>query len=156
MSDIRNQARERALLRLRRHAEVLATAFKLPLQSIEAESERVRRRYGICYADGSIKIRLHQLRADDLLKYSVMVDTLCHELAHLRHFDHGRRFWRLYRRIREYAQRHGIYRPGPEPAAPKPTPFQSLPAAITRAAPRPMAEGSRSRRPASPVQLELF
>ena len=151
MSDSGTRRATRALLRLRRHAEVLATAFAA-LQSIEAESERVRRRYGICYADGSIKIRLHQLRADDLLKYSVMVDTLCHELAHLRHFDHGRRFWRLYRRIREYAQRHGIYRPGPEPAAPKPTPFQSLPAAITRAAPRPSPAAPRSP---APVQLEL-
>ena len=110
-------ARERALSRLRRHAELLACAFDLPLQAIDAESERVRSRYGICYADGSIKIRLHRLREPDLLKYSVMVDTLCHELAHLRHFDHGRRFWRLYRRIRDYAQRHGIYRPGPEPVA---------------------------------------
>ena len=147
MSDARNQARERALHRLRRHAEVLAGAFDLPLGAIDAESERVRSRYGICYADGRIKIRLHRLRDSDLLKYSVMVDTLCHELAHLRHFDHGRRFWRLYRRIREYAQRHGIYKPGPEPAAPKTVPFQSLPGAITRAVPR------KSR---GPVQLDLF
>jgi predicted metal-dependent hydrolase len=147
----RERARERALTHLRKHAEVLATAFDLPLQSIEAESERVRRRYGICYADGRIRIRLHQLRAPDLLKYSVMVDTLCHELAHLRHFDHGRRFWRLYRRILEYARRHGIYRPGPEATAPQPTPFQALPAAITRAAPLP-----RAARPAPQVQLDLF
>jgi len=150
-SDPRNDARVRALTHLRRHAEVLATAFDLPLQSIDAESERVRRRYGICYADGRIRIRLHQLRAPELLKYSVMVDTLCHELAHLRHFDHGRRFWRLYRRILEYARRHGIYRPGPEPTAPRPTPFQALPAAITRAAPTP-----RAARQAPQVQLELF
>jgi predicted metal-dependent hydrolase len=147
LSDPRNQARERALLRLRRHAEILASAFDLPLGSIDAENERVRSRYGICYADGSIKIRLHRLRDPDLLKYSVMVDTLCHELAHLKHFDHGRRFWRLYRRIRDYAQRHGIYRPGPEPAAARQVPFQSLPEAVTRAAPR---------RPPSQVQLELF
>jgi predicted metal-dependent hydrolase len=147
VSDPRNQARERAITRLRKHAEVLAEAFDLPLGSIDAESERVRSRYGICYADGRIKIRLHRLRDPDLLKYSVMVDTLCHELAHLRHFDHGRRFWRLYRRIREYAQRHGIYRPGPEPVAPRATAFEALPPAITRAAPR---------RPPGPVQLELF
>ena len=147
MSDARSQARERALYRLRRHAELLASAFDLPLGSIDAENERVRRRYGICYADGSIKIRLHRLREPDLLKYSVMVDTLCHELAHLRHFDHGRRFWRLYRRIREYAQRHGIYKPGPEAACPRTVPFQNLPEAITRAEPR---------RPRGAIQLELF
>ena len=73
----------------------------------------MKRRYGICYADGRIRIRLHQVRGSDVLKYSVMVDTLCHELAHLRHFNHGRRFWQFYRRILAYAARQGIYRPGP-------------------------------------------
>jgi predicted metal-dependent hydrolase len=131
--------------RLRRHAALLASAFDLPLHSIEPESERVTRRYGICYADGRIRIRLHRVRSSDVLKYSVMVDTLCHELAHLRHFNHGRRFWQLYRRILAYARRHGIYRPGPEAALAPPAPFRTLPAAIQRAAPRP-----------APAQLDLF
>jgi Protein of unknown function DUF45 len=140
-------ARQRAIDRLRRHAAQLASAFDLPLHSIEPESERVTRRYGICFADGRIRIRLHQLRSNDVLKYSVMVDTLCHELAHLRHFNHGRRFWQFYRRILAYAARQGIYRPGPEaPLAPA-TPFRSLPASIQSAAPRP--------RP-TPAQLDLF
>jgi predicted metal-dependent hydrolase len=152
LSDALQQARERALERLRRHALLLAHAFDLPLRSIDAESPRVRRRYGICYADGRIRIRLHQLRAPDLLKYSVMVDTLCHELAHLRHLNHGQRFWRLYRRILAYARRHGIYRPGPEPTAPREVvAFETLPLAITRAAPREPV-----RRPAPQGQLELF
>ncbi len=140
-------ARDRAIERLRRHAALLASSFDLPLLSIEPESERVKRRYGICYADGRIRIRLHQLRGTDVLKYSVMVDTLCHELAHLRHFNHGRRFWQLYRRILAYAGRQGIYRPGPEtPLAPS-TPFRSLPAAVQRAVPRPAP---------APAQLDLF
>ncbi|MFI5314329.1 MAG: M48 family metallopeptidase [Myxococcota bacterium] len=139
------------MLRLRRHALVLAQAFDLPLRSVDAEGPRVRRRYGICFADGRIRIRLHQLRADELLKYSVMVDTLCHELAHLRHLNHGQRFWQLYRRILGYARRHGIYRPGPESPPPRVTPFQGLPAAVTRAAPRALPPRS------SPSgQLELF
>ena len=149
MSDALHDARARALERLRRHALVLAHAFDLPLRSIDAESPRVRRRYGICYADGRIRIRLHQLRANELLKYSVMVDTLCHELAHLRHLNHGRRFWQLYRRILAYARRHGIYRPGPEPVQAPATSFRALPQAIQRAEPRP------APRPAS-TQLELF
>jgi metallopeptidase YgjP-like protein len=120
----------------------------------------VRRRYGICFADGRIRIRLHQVRAPELLKYSVMVDTLCHELAHLRHLNHGQRFWRLYRRILAYARRHGIYRPGPEKTdgaasplrpAPRITPFTGLPAAVTRAAPRALAPRSLPT-----GQLELF
>lgn len=149
MTDLDRQARERAIERLRRHGAVLAEAFRLPLVSIDPESPRVRRRLGICYADGRIRIRLHSLRSADLLKYSAMVDTLCHELAHLRHFDHGRRFWALYRRILAYAKRHGIYRPGPEPTHPPASAFRALPQAIQRATPRP-------RPPAVPTQLELF
>lgn len=156
MSDPLHEARERAIERLRRHAAVLARAFDLPLRSVDAESLRVRRRYGICYADGRIRIRLHQLRAAELLKYSVMVDTLCHELAHLRHLNHGQRFWRLYRRILAYARRHGIYKPGPEATPVRPvTAFESLPGAITRAAPREPAREA-VRRPAPQGQLELF
>jgi predicted metal-dependent hydrolase len=136
VTESEREARERAIERLRRHATLLAEAFDLPLHSIEPESERVRRRYGICYADGRIRIRLHQLRSTDVLKYSVMVDTLCHELAHLRHFNHGRLFWRFYRRILAYARRQGIYRPGPEPGLVAAAPFRALPAAIQSAEPR--------------------
>ena len=147
MSELSRAVRDRAIERLRRHAVLLASAFDLPLHSIEPESDRVKRRYGICYADGRIRIRLHQVRGTDVLKYSVMVDTLCHELAHLRHFNHGRRFWQLYRRILGYAARQGIYRPGPESSLTPSTPFQALPAAIQRAAPRPTS---------APRQLDLF
>jgi hypothetical protein len=153
LSDPAQEARGRALERLRRHAELLAGAFELPLASVDAESPRVRRRYGICYADGRIRIRLHQLRSPDLLKYSVMVDTLCHELAHLRHLNHGPRFWRLYRRILAYARRQGIYRPGPEPVPARAAPFAALPHAIARARPRPPEP---RQRPAPRGQLELF
>jgi hypothetical protein len=151
--------REHTLVRLRRHATVLATAFDLPLRSIDAEGPRVRRRYGICFADGSIRIRLHQVRADDFLKYSVVVDTLCHELAHLRHFDHGQRFWRLYRRILAYARRHGIYRPGPEPVPRPASGFASLPSVIRDARSaerRPTGRPTRRVTRAPIGQLDLF
>ena len=147
MNELERAARDRAIERLRRHGELLARAFELPLRSIEPEGERVKRRYGICFADGSIRIRLHQVRGSDVLKYSVMVDTLCHELAHLRHFNHGRRFWQFYRRILAYAARQGIYRPGPEASLAPSTPFRALPAAIQNAQPRPA--------PAA-LQLDLF
>ena len=152
MTDPERAARDRAIERLRRHGELLARAFDLPLRSIEPENERVRSRYGICYADGSIRIRLHRVRGSDVLKYSVMVDTLCHELAHLRHFDHGRRFWRFYRRILAYASRQGIYRPGPEPSLAPQTPFHALPQAIQTARPRALP----TRPPPAGRQLDLF
>jgi hypothetical protein len=140
------------LEQLRRDAELLARDFELPLGRIQPEGPRVTRRYGVCYEDGEIRIRLTHVRSGRLLKYSALVDTLCHELAHLRHFNHGRRFQTLYRRILLRARRRGIYRPG----APVPAP---APAAPPRAAPRaavttPLAPVTPVRRVA--LQLELF
>lgn len=118
------QEQRAALEQLRRDARVLAERFGLPLRSIDAEAPRVRRRYGICYDDGSIRIRLRHARTRRLLKYSALVDTLCHELAHLRHFNHGARFQRLYARILDYARARGIYRPTPRGVALPTTPPQ--------------------------------
>lgn len=112
--------REAALEQLRRHAAVLAREFGLPLRSVDAERANVKRRYGVCYEDGSIRIRLFHVRTRRLLEYSSMIDTLCHELAHLRHFNHGRGFEALYRTILERARALGIYRPSPVRAS-KPT-----------------------------------
>jgi len=105
------------LRRLRQDGRVLARAFRLPLRALDAERANVKRRYGVCYEDGSIRIRLRHVRTRELLRYSGLVDTLCHELAHLRHFDHGPRFHVLYRRILTHARRLGIYRPAPRAAA---------------------------------------
>jgi len=140
------EQRLRVLEQLRRDAELLALDFELPLRQIQPEGPRVTRRYGVCYEDGEIRIRLTHARSGRLLKYSALVDTLCHELAHLRHFNHGRRFQALYRRILVRARRRGIYRPG----VPVPAP---VPAAAPRAAPRGTL--TTQVRPA-PLQLELF
>lgn len=99
--------------RLERDAQQIASAFALRYRTIEPERPHVRRRLGVCYADGTIRIRLFHARTGRPLKYSSLVDTLCHELAHLRHFNHGRRFQGLYRRILEHARRAQIYDPGP-------------------------------------------
>jgi predicted metal-dependent hydrolase len=119
--------------RLNRDAERLAGRFQLRYRAIEAERPNVKRRYGICFADGTIRIRLRHVVTRKPLKYSSLVNTLCHELAHLRHFNHGPRFKAFYLRILEHARREGIYQPGPprevlsqpsEPErAPSPTPI---------------------------------
>jgi predicted metal-dependent hydrolase len=93
-------------------AERLSAAFGLRYRVIEPERPHVRSRYGACYADGTIRIRLRHAVTGRPLKYSSLVNTLCHELAHLTHFNHGPRFKALYLRILDRARAEGIYRPG--------------------------------------------
>jgi predicted metal-dependent hydrolase len=134
----------RALVeRLNGDAALIAARFGLAYHSIEAERPRVRRRYGVCYADGRIRIRLRHNATGEPLKYSSLVNTLCHELAHLKHFNHGERFKAFYLRLLEYARREGIYRPSQR--APGRLDTRSL-----RGAP------ARPNRPSRPEQLTLF
>ena len=135
----------RLIERLNLDAERLARRFGLRYRSITAERAGVRSRYGVCYADGAIKIRLRHATTGRPLKYSSLVNTLCHELAHLRHFNHGPRFKAFYFEILDHARAIGIYLPGrPQvvrPALPPPAPQRRA----TAAAPAP-----------APVQLDLF
>lgn len=98
--------------KLRRWAVELGEPFGLRCTSLEAERDGVTEWYGVCYEDGVIRIRLRNARTGRLLKESSLVDTLCHELAHLRHLDHGTRWERLYLQILERARETGVYRPG--------------------------------------------
>ncbi len=90
----------------------LARRFGLRYRALEPEQDGVTEHYGVCYEDGVIRIRLRHARTGRVLKESSLVDTLCHELAHLRHFDHGLQFRRLHRRILAKARQLGYYRPG--------------------------------------------
>lgn len=116
-SPLGREARRELIARLRRDARRIAAQFDLEYQGIEPENSRVKRRYGACFSDGRIKIRLTHARTGRPLKYSSMVDTLCHELAHLKHFNHGPQFKACYFRILDWARAEGIYHPG-LPAAP--------------------------------------
>jgi hypothetical protein len=71
------------------------------------------------------------------------VNTLCHELAHLRHFNHGLRFRRLYFEILEYARDRAIYRPGAREEG-----------AAARVA--PVRRPTLAQRDPDPSQLTLF
>ena len=103
--------------RLNADAQRIARRFSLRYREIAAERANVKRRYGVCYADGSIRIRLRHTLTGRSLKYSSLVNTLCHELAHLRYFNHGLRFRAFYGELLDYARREGIYRPGRTPPA---------------------------------------
>jgi len=104
--------RAEILNQLRRDAERIAERFRLSYRGILAEHPRVKSRYGVCYADGLIKIRLNHAKTGKPLKYSSLVDTLCHELAHLRHFNHGPEFKAFFFQLLAWARREHIYRPG--------------------------------------------
>jgi hypothetical protein len=147
---------EDLLARIRRDGAFLAARFGLRYRVIEAERPRVRRRYGACYADGTIRIRLKHAATGEPLKYSSLVNTLCHELAHLRHFNHGLAFRGFYAQILEYARDRGLYQPGPgERSAPRITPERGAapPRAARAAARNPAAVSPRER---GPAQLPLF
>ncbi len=138
------EAREaRALIeRLNRDAERIALRFGLHYRAIESERANVKRRYGVCFADGRIRIRLRHAATGRSLKYSSLVNTLCHELAHLRHFNHGPRFKAFYFRLLDFARAEGIYRPRDAAAALASAPRREL------AAPRGASD--------APHQLDLF
>jgi hypothetical protein len=105
---------KKALLdRLQQDALRVCARFRLEYRVLEAERANVKRRYGVCYSDGTIRIRLRHATSGKPLKYSSLVNTLCHELAHLRHFNHGQRFQNLYAEILGWARRERIYQPGP-------------------------------------------
>jgi predicted metal-dependent hydrolase len=101
--------------KLRGMAAELAAHFGLSYTAIDAESDGVVAHYGICYADGRIRIRLRHAVTGRILKESSLVDTLCHELAHLKHFDHSLRFRRFHERVLGEARRRGWYRPAARP-----------------------------------------
>jgi predicted metal-dependent hydrolase len=103
------------MARLRGDAQRIAAHFGLSYREISPERAQVKRRYGVCYADGRIAVRLKHVTTGKALKYSSLINTVCHELAHLRHFNHGPRFKAFYFNILDYARREGIYRPGAAP-----------------------------------------
>jgi hypothetical protein len=111
---------------LQRDAERIAHRFGLRYKSIGAERANVTRRYGVCFSDGAIRIRLRHAVTGRPLKYSSLVNTLCHELAHLRHFNHGPRFKAFYFEVLDFARANGIYRPRSVhlEAAPDPLPLR--------------------------------
>ena len=107
------RTKKELLARLERDAQRICVRFGLRYRVLEAERANVKRRYGVCFSDGTIRIRLRHATSGRPLKYSSLVNTLCHELAHLRHFNHGPRFQAFYAQILEWARRERIYRPGP-------------------------------------------
>ena len=128
--------KESILLQLRRDACRIAEHFNLEYRDIQAESSRVKRRYGVCYEDGLIKIRLFHVRTREPLKYSGLVATLCHELAHLKHFDHSPQFKKFYWRLLNWARRQQIYQPASAKGRGRRGPGAGAPQRLRRGGPK--------------------
>jgi hypothetical protein len=129
---------ETLVSRLREDARRVAERFRLPAFDLDADRPSARSRYGICFGDGRILVRLVNVRTGRTLKYSALVDTVVHELAHLRYMNHGPRWEALYQRMLAWARSQGIY----EPRSP--------------AASSPDLAGRTAAPAAQPEQLSLF
>ncbi len=145
---------------LEQDARRICARFRLQYRVLEAERANVKRRYGVCFSDGTIRIRLRHATSGKPLKYSSLVNTLCHELAHLRHFNHGPRFQTLYAEILEWARREKIYQPGRASsvvdAPPKTSEAGSEPRIPIFTTSAGAGKSPKRDRPVASGQLELF
>ncbi len=105
------RTKKELLGRLEVDALRICARFRLRYRVLEAERANVKSRYGICFSDGTIRIRLRHATSGNPLKYSSLVNTLCHELAHLKYFNHGPGFQTFYAEILGWARRESIYQP---------------------------------------------
>ncbi len=97
--------------RLRTDAARVAAQFTLPPYELDADRPNAHDRYGVCFADGRIRVRLIHARTGRVLRYSALIDTVIHELAHLRYMNHGPRWKALYERMLAWSRTQGIYAP---------------------------------------------
>ncbi len=97
--------------RLLADAARVAGQFKLPPYELDADRPDAHERYGVCYTDGRIRVRLIHARTGRPLRYSALIDTVVHELAHLRHMNHGPRWEALYEKMLAWCRTQGIYVP---------------------------------------------
>jgi hypothetical protein len=104
--------------RLRADATRVAEHFELPPFELDADRPDARDRYGVCFDDGRIRVRLIHVRTGRALRYSALIDTVVHELAHLRHMNHGPRWEALYEKMLGWCREEGIYAPQPRRSAP--------------------------------------
>jgi predicted metal-dependent hydrolase len=114
------RTKKELLGRLEADALRICARFRLRYRVLEGERANVKRRYGVCFSDGTIRIRLCHATSGNPLKYSSLVNTLCHELTHLKHFNHGPGFQTLYAEILGWARRQNIYQPRRLKATAKP------------------------------------
>lgn len=105
---VRDWLKREALKVLTERAQAKAALMGRPIKRISLRDPTSR--WGSCAADGSINFSWRLLLAPE----SVLDYVVAHEVAHLVHHNHGRRFWRLVAMLtieveepREWLRRHG-------------------------------------------------
>lgn len=87
-----------------------AGRFKLPLSGVlpmHREKSSIGY-YGLCHRDGRIAIRIRWANGRPLHAYAI-IDTMAHELAHLRYLTHSPRWFQLHSRIFISMSQFGLY-----------------------------------------------
>lgn len=88
-----------------RKLDVLLTyAFKLPAHSLTFAPIN---NMGECTDNNHINVRVVNTKHTGFLAESTILDTLCHELAHLMRFDHSAKHRRLTIAMKEWALING-------------------------------------------------
>lgn len=87
-------------------ARRISKKFRLKFNKLflYAYDDRLRKTtYGSCFSDsGNIWIRTRPTWYGKLHKLDTIVDTVCHEMAHMRIGPHNKKFWQLHARIKEW------------------------------------------------------
>jgi predicted metal-dependent hydrolase len=84
-----------------------AAEFQLPLKEVKLVSHK-ENFYGDCNKEGRIRIQVRRKGVGPLLAYQI-VDTMAHELAHLRHLNHSWKWFFLYAAILHRMSHGNVY-----------------------------------------------
>jgi predicted metal-dependent hydrolase len=100
---VRDHLRERARLELLARARRLADSIDRKVVRVSVRDTRTR--WGSCSATGNLCFSWRLIFApDEVLDYVV-----AHEVAHLVHMNHGKRFWRLVERLAPGSSRQRLW-----------------------------------------------
>lgn len=90
---------------LRACAKRLKQRFNLPryrLDLFDSDDPDRTTCHGLCYPDGQIYINFRKQRGRKYARLESALDTVIHELAHLKYNDHKRAFWTFHRKMKRW------------------------------------------------------
>ena len=100
---VRDHLRERARCELLARARRLADSIERKVARLSIRDTRTR--WGSCSSTGNLCFSWRLVFApEDVIDYVV-----AHEVAHLVHINHGKRFWRLVERLSPGAERQRLW-----------------------------------------------